>query len=829
MRLRKRIITGLCLFGACVLVNVGCGARGTAPVEDGSRDGAGDVLGVEGDRGTEGPSGTAGGAAGQGILSGEALGTGLARESGGGNADSKEDARARGLEFDYEVNPEDFSLTLYVDGQALPAAGASDERRTEQVITGEDGVSWRYPEEKIRVAVKPEEDYLSVEIGAETEEDQAFRWPEISAGLYYIPLGEGKRVASDQEEWKLFLDGQELAVNEALSMPFWASVYGDYAVLFIMEHPYRTSLNFSAGPEVSFGVEHRYPAISPNRTNRYRIYVTENDPAAVAKVYRRYVQETGEFVTLEEKAGDNPAVRNLYGAPHIYLHGDLAVSPEDINWPAFRQAMDTPAMRHIMSFFDQSEMGTEAKAVFAELGKQDYVAEYQKYTICSYLTEVIKRGDFYEPEVFPEHNEEMRAVLDGQGEPSPYRQIGLNQNALAVNMPDVFHPVNTWLDKETTGLLTEMKEAGIGQAWIGLNSWEQAYVKPELARQAEKQGHLLGAYDSYHSIHEPGKEQWITAKFSDAGLYEDAVVTGPDGEPVKGFKNVGRKLNPTLALPAVKSRMGEIMGTGLPFGSWFVDCDAFGEIYDDYSPEHVTTQEQDLAARMERLAYIRDTYGLVVGSEGGNDFAASTVAFAHGIEMKSFAWMDQDMNENRDSEYYMGKYYNSKGGVPEHFSRRVPVKEPYRTVFLDPRYDVPLFKLVYNDSVITSYHWDWSTFKVKGATGDRMVREVLYNVPPLYHLDRAEWERYGDDIARHHKVWSDFSKRAVTREMTEFAYMSGDGAVQMTGYGQDLRAVANFGEETWRYGDIEIPGHSVLIQGEGMELVYTPEVKEENR
>ena len=46
MRLRKRIITGLCLVGACVLVNVGCGARGTAPVEDGSRDGAGGVLGV---------------------------------------------------------------------------------------------------------------------------------------------------------------------------------------------------------------------------------------------------------------------------------------------------------------------------------------------------------------------------------------------------------------------------------------------------------------------------------------------------------------------------------------------------------------------------------------------------------------------------------------------------------------------------------------------------------------------------------------------------------------------------------------------------------------
>ena len=56
---------------------------------------------------------------------------------------------------------------------------------------------------------------------------------------------------------------------------------------------------------------------------------------------------------------------------------------------------------------------------------------------------------------------------------------------------------------------------------------------------------------------------------------------------------------------------------------------------------------------------------------------------------------------------------------------------------MDPRYDIPLFKLVYNDSVITSYHWDWSTFKVKGATGDRMVREVLYNLS-LIHIWKGD-------------------------------------------------------------------------------------------
>ena len=139
----------------------------------------------------------------------------------------------------------------------------------------------------------------------------------------------------------------------------------------------------------------------------------------------------------------------------------------------------------------------------------------------------------------------------------------------------------------------------------------------------------------------------------------------------------------------------------------------------DYTPDHITTQQEDLAARLERMAYIRDQYDLVIGSEGGNDYAASTIAFAHGIELKSFSWMDEDMKQNKDSEYYVGKFYNPAGGVTLNFSKRVPLKDNYYTLFVDPRYDVPLFKLVYNDSVITSYHWDWSTFKIKGATSER--------------------------------------------------------------------------------------------------------------
>ena len=93
------------------------------------------------------------------------------------------------------------------------------------------------------------------------------------------------------------------------------------------------------------------------------------------------------------------------------------------------------------------------------------------------------------------------------------------------------------------------------------------------------------------------------------------------------------------------------------------------------------------------------------------------------------------------------------GGGAEHFATRIPIKEQYDTIFVNPQYDIPLFKLVCNDSVIISTHWNWSTFKIHGKTQDRMILEVLYNVSPIYHLDDEQWNEYKEDITAHNKIW----------------------------------------------------------------------------
>ncbi|MCP3772320.1 glycoside hydrolase [Paenibacillus sp. MZ04-78.2] len=230
-------------------------------------------------------------------------------------------------------------------------------------------------------------------------------------------------------------------------------------------------------------------------------------------------------------------------------------------------------------------------------------------------------------------------------------------------------------------------------------------------------------------------------------LYEQATITNKEGEKVKGFLGRGRKLNPTLALPLVKQRVQSIMQDGIPYRSWFVDADATGEIYDDYSPEHPTTQEQDMKARLERMAYIANEKKMVVGSETGNDFASGVIAFAHGLETPVIKWGDPDMRVNKSSEYYVGGYYSKQGGIPERYRKQVPVKELYKRIYLNPAYSLPLYKLVYNDSVITTHHWEWGTFKIKDAVVERMMTEFLYNVPPLYHLDQQQWAKDKKAIA----------------------------------------------------------------------------------
>lgn len=730
------------------------------------------------------------------------------------------------LPIDFEVDPNTFEINILSEDDSISVSNANTQMAVENLVESENKTAWTYTDKNIDVSTEKMDDYLAITVASTTDSDNEMTFPLISAEKYYMPLGEGKQFADDDPVWLEYLSGYDTSVLEEWSMPFFSTIHGNKAVVYIIEDPYRNTVNYDEADTISFSISQKFVSIDDDKEKTIRVYLTDANPASVAKIYRDYVIECGNFMTLEEKAQLNPNIEKLYGAPHIYLAGSNIISPDDINWQEFIEKIDSDAMKYLLSFTDKIEVGNEMKTIISTLANQGYADKYQKNIICTYITSVLLLKDFYNPHILSVSNKTIE-TLQNKTDEAAY--IDLNKVVLQANLSTVFAPTEDWMDNQTVDVLADMKESGIDTAWVGLHSWEQAYNKPELTTKANELGYLIGPYDSYHSIHESGKEGWITAKFQDPSLYENATIIRQNGKFVGGFQNKGRKLNPTLTLPLVNDRLSTITEAEPNFNSWFIDCDTTGEAYDDYAPNHTSTMRDDIRARLDRMSLIRDDYNMVIGSEGGNDYAASTIAFAHGIELRAFYWMDEDMRSNKESEYHQGNYYNPTGGVTPNFSKRIPLKDKFYELFVNPIYDIPLFKLVYNDSMITTYHWGNATFKFKGATQNRMLREVLYNVPPMYHLDNVEWEKYKEDIIAHNTIWSKFSRQVINKEMTDFKNLTEDGTIQLTQYGDNIKVVANFSNEAFLFEQTEIPAHGLIMDINGEIETYTPNVSDEHK
>lgn len=714
-------------------------------------------------------------------------------------------------EFTFQVQPETFDLQIEQDGVKHRVSEPLTKQTVVDFTKTDTSAAWTYPDQQVKVEVAKRDGGLYIQITSTGTE--AYTWPVVQSDSYILPLGEGKYIPSNDPHWQTFLNNQSLTFSESFSMRFFAANQKNRSLLFIADDIYNNRVNFSVKPSIGFSFTHEFPSLNPKNTYGFTIYATQNDPVTIAKLYKEMIVKNGELVTLQEKARSNPNIEKLYGAPHIYLWNKDFISDTNIRWPLLGKQLNESFVGWLLVLAkNETEDGTEAIKVLGELKRQDYADKYQKRVITKLFNELLQVPTFYNPAVFPDADAATRQIVQkGTQKLTETELYQVNKQLLKSVLKDATDDVAMWGADKSVKLLKEMQAAGIGHAWIGLPDWTEGFINPALVKQANEIGYLIGPYDSYHSIHQTKNKDWQTAYFPEGDLYENATITNKNGKKIAGFLQQGRKLNPTLSRASVQNRVNGILDNGVAYNSWFIDCDATGEIYDDYTPGHITTQEQDMKARLQRMAYIANDKKMVVGSEGGNDYASKTIAFAHGLETPVIAWGDPDMRENKQSPYFTGAYWSADGGVPAKFGKQVPVKELYQHIYLDPSYNLPLFKLVYNDSVITTHHWEWGSLKVKGQTENRLLSEVLYNVPPLYHLDKNVWETDKETIIRQLQIWAPLHRKAVTQEMTDFQVLSQDRLVQMTRFGKDLRVIANFSANDFSYQGKVIKSKSLLI------------------
>ena len=608
-------------------------------------------------------------------------------------------------------------------------------------------------------------------------------------------------------------------------MPFCGLDYGDETVTVILSNPFNNRIQFENRNDcLQMSLAHEFTRNQTVKEFGLRIRTGGPSPIEPARRYRRWLQDTGRFVGMNEKIRRTPEAAKLAGAAHIYLWGDALLAADNVrDWKGFitrlheHGAVAEPSPgKHIWS-----KLSADGRQAVATLRGSKWMDRYNQGLVSEALSALLEQPKFYDESSWRglELDEPTSSLLNKPAaELSTADLCRRNGGLLASAFKPFLDPWENWGDGISPKMIENLAGAGFDRLWLGAEGWAGFVKRPETVTAARKAGYLIATYDSYQSIHRPGEpDTWPTAQF-DAALFASGAVVQADGTKRSGFKHKGYLLSPKAARPYVEKRVSGLMKI-FPANSWFLDCDGFGQYFDDYSVEHPATQQSDLQERIARVAWIRDAYGAVVGSEGCSAGIASALHFAHGVLTPSIGWGDKDLND-RKSPYDLGGYYPPNG--PAAFFKESRLKEEYRSIYYDPRFRLPLFHTVFHDAVIATHHWGTPSLKFPEVAATVELLELLYNVPPLYHLNRQEFQNRKVQIMKFYDVFSPLHRELAWLPLTDFLWLSDDGLVQRTVFGNQVELTANFGNEAYEKEGLSMPPHSLAASWRegGKRLVY---------
>lgn len=607
-------------------------------------------------------------------------------------------------------------------------------------------------------------------------------WFPAEADALILPIAAGMQVETTNGPLMRWL--REGSPWDLSKLPIFGVRYGERTAVGIVPWPHYAELVV----EQRVGVRFRFP---PGRSNATTCEVVAMwrgaDSLEVARAFRDWRasgKETGAIPRprpLSKKAAELPAVKQLFGAPNIYLWGPALFSRHDVDkgkWIAFARALrdadpDTIGGRFVARF------STAQRGSLTKLAKAQWPEQWLTLEVATAIEGALT----------------VRTVSQ-LPESTPLGDVvRKNSRALAEAFPSLVHDSATWGDGFSLPMLESLRAAGIDRALLLLSDLYGQSPRPDVAAKAAGLGYLTGPYDSYHSVHDPKAAPdatWETAQF-DQAAFAQGRVQNADGAGHGGFKNRGYHLSPAAAWPYVRSRVNRILDQ-TTCSAWFIDCDATGEWFDDYSPLHPATRVDDMNTRRQRLRWLETEKKLVVGSEEGSALFADVIAFGHGIQTPYLGHLAPEFKDP-NSPSFLGRHWPSD--TPANSFKAIPVPASLLTPYFDPRVRIPLYQAALGDELIVSHHWSFDSLRLSDVAGQRELMELLYMVPPMYHLNRETWPARQQRIVRHFKFWSPLHRKLATAPLTRFETLTPDRLLQRTTFqlpDGEVTITVNFGD-----------------------------------
>jgi Glycosyl hydrolases related to GH101 family, GH129 len=685
-------------------------------------------------------------------------------------------------------------------------------------VSEQSGHRWRVDSGLFHLAVKAEMDNDALRLSISSDRPATLAWPQTAEpkaiNAYAMPFGEGNYVPADDPAWLdwLLRRYEPSPVNESLSMPFWTELRADRSITWIVETPFNTQFGITqADGRPVPALSHEFTRLAPDAAYTIRFVVGPNDPLAGARAYRNWLKASGNFLSMTDKIAALPDIAKLGGAPHIYLWASGLLKADDVKqWPAFmrlfRQHKDDP--KHLAGRLWQTfdaEARSSFDAAFKTAGKAGspantggYVEKWRRTELMRAINQGLHQAVLETP---------VSPLAGGHDPAADVIWAQSTRAALVAAFGPVLAPPAQWGGGFSGDTIDALKKAGLARAWLGAADWQDALWHPDAVAAAEAAGYLVGVYDSYGSAHRTDlANTWSTAQmgndFAAAGYHDK------DQKPVTGFAGRGVYVNARVVETYAQQRMSAVAQAG-HLNSYFLDVDAVGPEYDDYAPGRETSQAQDADARSRRLQYPSKTLGLVTGSEGPLSLYAAQIAFGHGILSQPFAWMDPAMKD-KTSPYYRGGYWPPE--IPDMYFKSVLLKPDIARFVNAPQFRLPLYEIALHDSVVTSHHWEYGSLKFSNQRDATALLQLLYMVPPLYHLNDAVLQRDLPLITAYDKLFRPLHQRLFIQPMRDFQVLSQDRELQRSVFGDGTAITVNFSERPRTLDDgLHLPALSAHV------------------
>lgn len=353
-----------------------------------------------------------------------------------------------------------------------------------------------------------------------------------------------------------------------------------------------------------------------------------------------------------------------------------------------------------------------------------------------------------------------------------------------------------WGTGRTPAALEKLARLGLDHMWLGFDQdagSDPVVAGPAWIRRARAQGYLVGPYLTFDNVQDPATADTPQSVF-DRALFEHGGIQTWQGKQRTGFAGRGHELSSEALARAKRDWIGERLAATQKTGanSVFVDCDAFGDLHDDFTPAHPMTAWRDRENRLARLKRCGAAGGLVLGSETGVGWATNAIHFAHGAHTVGGDLLWQLLGSAGKASF------GSWGPTlrPRIFFSEANLGPDFKRGLYDPTCRVPLYQAVFHDVLVTTDRWEFSPVKIKGLVRERTLLELLYLQPAIWNLDLAAIAQHGDRLKALHAFFSPLHRAYGTLPLTDFSWLTPDHRVQRTRFGEDLEMTANFGNHT---------------------------------